>query len=113
MAVGTLEPHFFKRFCDAMGSEFDQHSKEGMAVGEEGEALRRKIQTKLLNKSVDEWLSLFDKYDVPVSRVVAPEVAGDGDQLKERKMTIEVTLSDNSKIKVAAMFSDNTSKAIF
>ena len=77
MALGALEPKFWKGFCEAM-NEPDWLALH-LALGEEGAALKQQITAAFLQHDLDHWVSVFAEADVCCEPVLTPREALSGE----------------------------------
>lgn len=80
VAVGALEPHFWKRFCDVIGldDEGAQYDKGRQGV------LREKVASTLRARTRDEWVEIFGTEDVCASPVLTIAEALDSPHVRVR-----------------------------
>jgi alpha-methylacyl-CoA racemase len=79
LAIGALEPHFWKRFCEAVDRPDlvrRQHSESAMA--------RRKVAELIRTRTLTEWMDLLGRRDIPVEPVLSAYEARQHPQLRER-----------------------------
>lgn len=88
MAVGALEPKFWKIFCDAIGRA--DLKPFGLARGEDGERTRRELEALFASQSLEYWASRFENVDCGVTPVLSFEEAMENPQLKARGMLPEI-----------------------
>lgn len=79
LAVGTLEPHFWARFCDAAGRP-DLHDLQYAT----GERAHDKVAKLVASRSRDEWADLLAAHDVPVEPVLSAAEATEHPQVVAR-----------------------------
>ena len=61
LAVGALEPKFWRAFCAAAGRpDLEDH---GLAEGAEAERIRAEVQGVVAGRSFEEWLEILGSYD--------------------------------------------------
>eukprot|EP00455_Lapot_gusevi_P006065 TRINITY_DN12592_c0_g1_i3.p1 TRINITY_DN12592_c0_g1~~TRINITY_DN12592_c0_g1_i3.p1 ORF type:complete len:376 (-),score=87.81 TRINITY_DN12592_c0_g1_i3:221-1348(-) len=93
IAVGALEPKFWKALCKALNLP-DLKDKQAL-MGEEGQAVRQQLQQVLSSKTSAQWEEFFAPLDVMVEIIRAPEDAVKADrQLAARNLTLPVTIQD-------------------
>lgn len=87
ITLGTLEPHFWRAFCRAIGREdlIPLQYPQGPKKAELFEELERIFRTR----TRDEWFELLAKTDVPVGKVLGVDEVFSGPQAKERGMVLE------------------------
>ncbi|RMG13765.1 MAG: CoA transferase [Deltaproteobacteria bacterium] len=61
MALGALEPHFWQRFCAAVGRE--DLADRGLDTGEAGAEVRRAVAEIFRSKTQAEWVAFFEAVD--------------------------------------------------
>jgi len=88
MAVGALEPKFWKAFCDAIGKP--ELKPFGLARGEDGEHARRELEAMFEAQPLAHWAALFDNVDCGVTPVLSFEEAMAHPQLQARGMLPEI-----------------------
>jgi crotonobetainyl-CoA:carnitine CoA-transferase CaiB-like acyl-CoA transferase len=87
MAVGALEPKFWKVFCAAIGRpDLEPH---GLARGPEGERTRRELESMFATQPLAHWAALFEQVDCGVTPVLSFEEAMAHPQLTARGMLPE------------------------
>lgn len=70
LAVGALEPKFWKAFCGAIGRpELESSGHEG---GEAGRAVREEVARVLAAQPLSHWVALFETVDTCVEPVLEP-----------------------------------------
>lgn len=72
VAIGAMENHFYKGLCKAINREdlIEMEMFKSWSLRcENARELNEIIQDELWKKTYDDWLILFDKYDVPYSKV--------------------------------------------
>jgi crotonobetainyl-CoA:carnitine CoA-transferase CaiB-like acyl-CoA transferase len=97
ITVGALEYKFWKNFCKVIGKEelIDQLD----APLEKQRLMKQEVQAAIYQKTVTEWLELFDGIDACVSPVLTPEELADHPQIKHRQMIEEITHPEVGVIK--------------
>jgi alpha-methylacyl-CoA racemase len=88
MAVGALEPKFWKVFCDAIGRA--DLKPFGLARGEDGERTRDELETLFASQSLAHWAAKFENVDCGVTPVLSFEEAMVHPQLQARGMLPEI-----------------------
>lgn len=84
LAVGALEPKFWMGFTQAIG--MPELAGDGMTAGEAGRGVREKVAKVLLEKTLDEWLEVFEAVDVCVEPVRSPAEALEDELFEARRM---------------------------
>lgn len=77
--LGTLEPKFWKRFCERIGREdlMGRHSGESLAFGDEDSALHTELEGEFAKATAQQWLERFVEWDVPGGPVLdVPAIMG-------------------------------------
>ena len=81
LAIGALEPHFWRRFCEAAGCpdlRLRQYS--------DSPRVKRKVEAVVSRRTLAEWMDLFAKADIPAEPVLSAAEAREHPQVKERGM---------------------------
>ncbi|MFP7298136.1 CaiB/BaiF CoA transferase family protein [Neobacillus niacini] len=89
ISVGALEYKFWKNFCKVIGKEdlIDQLD----APLEQQRLIKQEVQESIQQKTLSEWLKLFEGIDACISPVLTPEELADHPQIKHRQMIEEIT----------------------
>jgi crotonobetainyl-CoA:carnitine CoA-transferase CaiB-like acyl-CoA transferase len=97
ISVGALEYKFWKNFCQVIGKEelIDQLDEPL----EQQRIMKQKVQAAIQQKTLPEWLVLFEGIDACVSPVLTPEELADHPQIKHRQMIEEITHPEVGVIK--------------
>lgn len=84
IALAALEPHFWKRFCKAVGRKdlISQHPSAGADTRQQMEALFR-------TRTRDQWQELFEKEDLPAEPVLSAAEAKSHPQTVQRELLFE------------------------
>lgn len=97
ISVGALEYKFWKNFCKVIGKE------ELIEKLDEPQELQRlmkqEVQEAIHQKTLEEWLELFEGIDACVSPVLTPEELADHPQIKHRQMIEDITHPEVGVIK--------------
>lgn len=88
ISVGSLEPKFWKGFCQAIGRE--DWKEHPIAPGEQAESIKRDIREIFAGKTFEEWVQIFAEYDVCVEPVLKLDEAFEHPQAAARRMVAEV-----------------------
>lgn len=88
VALGIIEPHFWERFCDAVGIE-GLHENQ-WPVGEEADAQFATLRQLFLTRSRDEWVEALADIDIPFSAVLDMQEAFRDPQNVHRRMLLDV-----------------------
>ncbi|MEO0399206.1 MAG: CaiB/BaiF CoA-transferase family protein [Pseudomonadota bacterium] len=73
MAVGALEPHFWRRFCEAI--DRPDLTPLHLSSGDAALSLRETLTEIFRSRTLDEWTSFFDDVDCCVTPVLSPNEA--------------------------------------
>ena len=84
VALGAIEPHFWKRFCALI--DLPETLRTHYPQGEAAEIQRAAISDRMLNRDRDTWVALADKADIPLSPVNSMEEAFRHPQIAHRRM---------------------------
>lgn len=84
LAVGALEPKFWRAFVEAIG--LPHLADAGLDEGEAGARVRAEVEARLLERTRDEWAALFRTVDACVEPVLALDEAERDPQLVARDM---------------------------
>ncbi len=87
MAVGALEPKFWRRLCAALGRPDLEPLR--LATGSAGAAAKRALAEAFAARTQAEWAELFERVDCCVSPVLGIGEALDNAQLRARGMVVE------------------------
>ncbi len=93
LSVGSLEPQFSARLCDALGLS----EMKSLALSQkpnDQQQLKTAIQEKVKEKTLAEWQEVFDGQDACVEPVLTISEAAEHPQLRARGMVIEVDRGD-------------------
>lgn len=88
MAIGALEPKFWRVFCQTIGRA--DLEPFGLARGATGAATRRELEALFAGEPLDHWAALFAGVDCGVTPVLTFEEAMRHPQLNARGMLPEV-----------------------
>ena len=81
LALGALEPHFWRRFCQAAGCP-DLRRRQYS----ESPRVRRKVEALVRSRTLAEWTDLFAREDIPAEPVLSAAEAREHPQVRERGM---------------------------
>jgi crotonobetainyl-CoA:carnitine CoA-transferase CaiB-like acyl-CoA transferase len=97
LSVGALEYKFWKNFCQVIDKEklIDQLDEPL----EQQRIMKQEVQTAIQQKTLTEWVELFEGIDACVSPVLTPEELTDNPQIKHRQMIEEITHPEVGVIK--------------
>jgi len=88
-SVGSLEPQFLERFCDAMGHP------EWLALAQaDMPCLKREIARAFGSQPFAHWCAVFAKVDCCVEPVLTLEESACHPQLRARRMVVDVPVTD-------------------
>ncbi|NWQ43755.1 CoA transferase [Bacillus sp. EB106-08-02-XG196] len=89
ISVGALEYKFWKNFCKVIGKEelIDQLDEPL----EQQRLIKQEVQAAIHQKTLTEWLELFEGIDACISPVLTPEELADHPQIKHRQMIEDIT----------------------
>ncbi|QDG54417.1 CoA transferase [Persicimonas caeni] len=88
LSVGSLEPKFWMGFVQVIDAP--EVAGEGMNAGEQGEETRAQVAEVLRQKTLEEWLSLFEEADVCVEPVRSPAEVLEDELFKAREMFFDI-----------------------
>ncbi len=88
LSIGTLEPHFWKRLCRALGRD-DLIAKQ-YAPSPLKEEVFKELRSVFQTKSRNEWFDLLTEADVPVGKVLGIDETCNDPHMQHREMIIEV-----------------------
>ena len=88
LAVGALEPKFWRELCSAIGRE--DLSPHGLAMGEQGAWARHELATLIASQPLAHWSGFFEGIDCCVTPVLRMDEALAHPQLLARRMVQEV-----------------------
>jgi crotonobetainyl-CoA:carnitine CoA-transferase CaiB-like acyl-CoA transferase len=97
ISVGALEYKFWKNFCKVIGKE--ELIEKLDEPQEQQRLMKQEIQAAIHQKTLEEWLELFEGIDACVSPVLTPEELADHPQIKHRQMIEDITHPDVGVIK--------------
>ncbi|MFB3167052.1 CoA transferase [Neobacillus sp. 179-C4.2 HS] len=89
ISVGALENKFWENFCEIIGKEELIDQLEEPLVQQR--IMKQEVQTAIQQKTLTEWLELFEGIDACVSPVLTPEELADHPQIKHRRMIEDIT----------------------
>ncbi|MFX1568261.1 MAG: CaiB/BaiF CoA transferase family protein [Promethearchaeota archaeon] len=88
LSVGIVEVKFWREFCEGLNREDLKPAQ--FVKGQEREELFKEIQTELLKKTQNEWMSIFKNLDACVMPVNTFADACKDPQIKARDMVIDI-----------------------
>lgn len=93
LSVGSLEPKFWKNFCECIGCP---ELIEKTVMPKDISEMKEKIREKILEKNLDEWLTIFKGKDVCIEPVLnMKEALIEDEQIKARNMVVDVKIAGN------------------
>lgn len=92
LALGALEPKFFRELCKGLGLD---EWMDGKILGQNPELVKKTLADKFMEKTRDEWMEYFEKYDTCISPVLTMDETFEHEQIKARELAPEVPLSLN------------------
>lgn len=84
IALGALEPHFWYRFCNAVG-RLDLVGKQYSS----SPRARRKVEELIRSRTRAEWMDVFAREDIPAEPVLSAKEAREHPQVRERGLVGE------------------------
>ncbi|MEH7011786.1 CoA transferase [Neobacillus niacini] len=97
ISVGALEFKFWENFCQVIGKEeFIDQLDEPL---EQLRLIKTDLQATIQDKTLTDWLKLFEGIDACVSPVLTPEELADHPQIKHRQMIEDITHPEVGVIK--------------
>lgn len=97
ISVGALEYKFWKNFCKVVGKE--ELIEQLDEPQEQQRLMKQEVQAAIHQKTLEEWLVLFEGIDACVSPVLTPEELADHPQIKHRQMIEDITHPEVGVIK--------------
>ena len=95
LSVGSLEPKFWKQFCQAIGR--DDLFKRGLNYDiENQQSFKSEIRNAIKGKTLAEWTAIFAEYDACVEPVLSTQQALDHPHTQAREMVVDVPRADGS-----------------
>ncbi len=88
LSLGTLEPHFWKRFCQTIERE-DLIARQ-YAPSPAREEVFAELRSIFLEKTRDEWFDVLIRADIPVGKVLDIDEVFCDRHLQDRGMVVEV-----------------------
>ncbi|MGQ7275886.1 CaiB/BaiF CoA transferase family protein [Marinobacter sp. V034] len=90
LSVGSLEPQFMSRLCDALG--VSELGRVGLSQKPEDQAMLREAFSKAIrSRTLQEWSEVFAEQDACVEPVLSLSEASEHPQLQARGMVIGVS----------------------
>ncbi|KGP72403.1 CaiB/BaiF CoA transferase family protein [Pontibacillus yanchengensis] len=97
LAVAALEFKFWKNFCEVIGKK--AFIVQLNAPVEQQQLLKKAIQEVIEQKTLQEWLVLFDGKEACISPVLTPQEMSDHQHFKDRSLITEVEHPNAERIK--------------
>ena len=97
LSVGSMEQKFFAQFCTAIGLP-DLIS--GGSSPENPVEVKEKIATALCQKTLAQWISIFQQVDACVEPVLTYDEVLASEETAARGMVVEVPMPDNPDVRV-------------
>lgn len=88
LSVSAMEPKFWQALCDAL--ERPDLRSRAFATGAEGRRIRSELEAIFAQRSLAEWTAIFERVDCCVAPVLRFEESMENEQLRARKMIVEV-----------------------
>lgn len=101
LAVGSLEPKFWRGFCRAIGRPDLEESGLALPLGEQTR-LKAEIQREIEKRPLKEWVALFAEVDVCVEPVLTVAEALADPQAEARSMVVSVPGPDDGTVRQVA-----------
>ena len=89
LAVGSLEPKFWRGFCEAIGRP-DLVDRGWVQDRDEQRALKAEIRAVIGSRTLEAWMAIFDERDVCVEPVLSVSEALDHPQTQARAIVVDV-----------------------
>ncbi len=94
LSVGSLEPKFWMRFCQALGCPELMIEGHILADSEEQEAIKEEIRTIIATQTLEEWVNVFSEIDACVEPVLTVAEMIDHPHTQAREMVVNVPKPD-------------------
>ncbi len=101
LSVGSLEPKFWRGFCQAIGREDLIEAGQNFGIAHQ-QSLKAEIRQAILAKTLAEWQAIFARLDVCVEPVLTTEEALDHPQARARQMVAEVPMQDEAQRQIGS-----------
>ena len=94
LSVGALEPKFWENFCNCIGlPEFIEKT----VMPKDVLAMKEIIRKRILEKTLDEWLEIFEGKDVCVEPVLTmKEALLEDEHIKARELVVDVEVANSN-----------------
>lgn len=106
LSVGSLEPKFWMGFVQVIDAP--ELAGEGMNAGEKSEETRRQVADKLRQKTLAEWVRLFDEADVCVEPVRSPAEVLEDELFQARHMFFDIAGVHQTRTPLTPVDRDHT-----
>lgn len=101
LSVGSLEPKFWKGFCE--GIELPELI-EGSVMPKDSVTLKNIIKKRMKEKTLKEWMDIFEEKDVCVEPVLnIKEAFLEDEHVKDRELIVDVKLSNDKNRSIKQM----------
>jgi alpha-methylacyl-CoA racemase len=100
MSLGALEPHFWQRFCEAVGRE--DLASDGLASGEEGARVRAAVADVFASRTQAEWVAFFAAVDVCCEPVLEGDALFEDPQHVARETFFEIEDPEDGPVRQVA-----------
>ena len=108
MALGPVEPKFWRNFCTAVGRE--DWIPNHLHPYEEGDEITEELKELFASKTRQEWEEIFENVDTCLTPILTPDETLENQQLRERGIITTMedpNRGDTIQIEFPAKFSDN------
>ena len=94
LSIGALEPKFWENFCNCIGlPEFIEKT----VIPKDVLAMKEIIRKRILEKTLDEWLEIFEGKDVCVEPVLTmKEALLEDEHIKARELVVDVEVANSN-----------------
>jgi alpha-methylacyl-CoA racemase len=99
ISVGSLEPHFFKAFCEAIGRP---DLIPGTVSPPNIEKVKAEVRAIIKSKTRDEWTDMFKKVDACVEPVLTLAEALADPLVAAREMVVDVSIPEGGVVRQVA-----------
>ena len=100
LAVGALEPKFYRRLCDVLG--LPHLASRWANTGTEADHARRKFAEAFAKRPRSEWMEIFEAEDVCVDPVLEGAEILKDPQMLERNMFVDVCFGESDGARLPA-----------
>ena len=95
LSVGSLEPKFWRGFCQAIGREDLFEQGLNLTIANQ-QTFKDEIRTAVQAKTLAEWRKIFTELDVCVEPILTTEEALAQPQVKARNMLVELPMPNGA-----------------